>query len=469
MSSPAPIYSATQLEQSWFFDWNPLDNPNPPPVTRQCETLRINWRRPPATGPDAIGPYFLKVFTSIHTTPFTVPLGDAFNYEFTVPFPPGTLYQLCMFDSVGNTGGCQGIYTVIDAAVSQPSCANITAPAQLTVKTATSQTGWPAQCSYLELNGLQGTPPYTFIAAPSLRPPTVINNIGGDGLRWQIPYNHASPFFIGLTDSTGRAWSWGPMHAGDGPDTSCLDYKHTIKAKGGIPVGAVIGAAVGALVVGAIIGFLFKSLWSRRQRKTKNESGPDVLQATKGSTTMLHPTPYSLGPAQPELGYVEPQRPVVTGGSDVQRPTLRPLSDHTETYYEDDRVSALSGPSRYGNGQRTQYSSGARSPTSMTDHTRYSMAMTDENRRVQYGNQPGILPDGTMTIDPREATRKTRESYGTQASGVPPSPSIQPGRASQVYVIHQDSGRAPVSIVTDNATQVVELPPQYVGGSHPAE
>lgn len=41
----------------------------------------------------------------------------------------------------------------------------------------------------------------------------------------------------------------------------------------------------------------------------------------------------------------------------------------------------------------------------------------------------------------------------------------QSGRRANVYVVHHDGGRAPVTVYTEEGAAVVELPPQYAAGS----
>jgi hypothetical protein len=47
----------------------------------------------------------------------------------------------------------------------------------------------------------------------------------------------------------------------------------------------------------------------------------------------------------------------------------------------------------------------------------------------------------------------------------PPRPLAENRQPSQVFVVHHDGGRAPVTVYTSDGTEVVELPPQYVDTS----
>jgi hypothetical protein len=53
------------------------------------------------------------------------------------------------------------------------------------------------------------------------------------------------------------------------------------------------------------------------------------------------------------------------------------------------------------------------------------------------------------------------EDTDAQTNATSPTRSGQQEGNSQVYVIHHDSGRAPVSVITSRGTEVVELPPGY--------
>jgi hypothetical protein len=77
-------------------------------------------------------------------------------------------------------------------------------------------------------------------------------------------------------------------------------------------------------------------------------------------------------------------------------------------------------------------------------------------------------PSSVSTINttrPQESSAGT--VAGTHAASSPPiSPQEGPARSerdgrSQVYVVHHDGGRAPVTIMTSDGAEVVELPPGY--------
>jgi hypothetical protein len=73
-----------------------------------------------------------------------------------------------------------------------------------------------------------------------------------------------------------------------------------------------------------------------------------------------------------------------------------------------------------------------------------------------------------MSPVPSMAERMPRS--GPAADGSPdPGADDSPARNShQVYVVHHDGGRAPVTVYTADGTEVVELPPSYDGQGRPS-
>lgn len=260
------------MQQSFFFDWNPDGQVIPVPTTAQCDTLQIKWSRSTATGPNPIAPYYLQIYTTTSTVPYIIDAGEGLEFNWTVPFPPTTQYQICMFDRYGNTGGCQAVYTVYPALNStegSPTCGNITAPPALDVNGTTVATGplspygWIPQCTDLSLIPKNGTPPYTMTIAPALHPPFNITSNTQDPITWTVSLSYATPFFLSLVDSTGLTWANGIIHSGAGDDTKCLAVGSANSKTVAVPV--IIGSAIGALALGALIGFIVTALVNRRK------------------------------------------------------------------------------------------------------------------------------------------------------------------------------------------------------------
>ncbi|KAH9005962.1 hypothetical protein EDB86DRAFT_3071028 [Lactarius hatsudake] len=362
------------LPQSFLFDWNPSGTTVPIPVTEQCSTLHITWTRGSgAVGPNPTAPYFLQIFTSTFIVPITVPAGSGTSFDFVVPWIPGTQYQICMWASNGASGGCQGIYTVIPSSSAKSvSCQNVTYPTSaMSVNAAVvtgdfSQYGWIPQCTDIQVQGKNGTPPYQLTIAPTLHPPLLINSTADNPINWTVSLSHGFPFFISLEDSQGNVWAQGPLHSGDGPDTSCLDLNHSESGSGksSSHLAPTIGAAAGGIVV--------------------------VPQPDKASPAGGH-----LGPGGLEY-IVEPFSIPGSSSSDPSAPLL-----------------PGGGPS-----------------------------------------PPSSPPDATSASG---STAPTDSSVGGRGGA---------GRTN-VYVVHHDGGRAPVTVYTEEGAEVVELPPRYAdsGGS----
>ncbi|KAH8992056.1 hypothetical protein EDB92DRAFT_1859586 [Lactarius akahatsu] len=386
------------LPQSFLFDWNPLGTTVPIPVTEQCSTLHIKWTR----GSGAVGyaacqspcgripaaPYFLQIFTSTFIVPITVPAGGGTSFDFVVPWVPGTQYQICMWASNGASGGCQGIYT------------NVTYPTSAMSVDAAVVIRSPCVSIFDTVNDGCVTPGAQI--APTLHPPLLINSTTDNPIiNWTVSLSHGFPFFISLEDSQGNVWAQGPLHSGDGPDTSCLDLNHSESGSGksSSHLAPTIGAAAGGIVVGLLVGgagiLLFKR---RRSRSTparqslshNNELGqPHSPREVTGVTSGGH-----LGPGGLEY-IVEPFSIPGSSSSDPSAPLLP---------------------------------GGAPSP-------------------------PSSPPDATSASG---STAPTDPSSGRGGAG-----------RTNVYVVHHDGGRAPVTVYTEEGAEVVELPPRYAdsGGS----
>ncbi|EDR07344.1 uncharacterized protein LACBIDRAFT_298409 [Laccaria bicolor S238N-H82] len=210
----------------------------------------------------------------LYLAPIIIPVGDVLTYDWAVPFPPGTLYEICMFDKNGHTGGCQAAYTVTSP-TTEPTCANVTLPPFLSVDAQVnngpmSRYGWIEQCSDISVTPKNGTPPYTLTVAPSLQPPYNITSSDMKSINWTVTLSWAMPFFISVVDSAGNMWANGLLHSGSGSHTACLSggtaqamSPHMVK-----PVIA-IGAGAGGLGLGLLI--LVIVLFCQRRRRLFNK------------------------------------------------------------------------------------------------------------------------------------------------------------------------------------------------------
>ncbi|KDR85291.1 hypothetical protein GALMADRAFT_234070 [Galerina marginata CBS 339.88] len=403
------------LPQSFFFDWNKQGQPLPIPVTEQCETIHIVWSRSTAVGPNPTAPYYLQVYTSTYTLPIIIPVGDVLSYDWAVPFAPGTLYQICMFDKFGNTGGCQATYTVIPPS-SMPTCSNVTFAPQLGVSALVdngpmSQFGWVDQCTDISITPTNGTAPFTLTVAPALHPPYNITSFDAKPINWTVSLSWASPFFISLVDANGSSWANGPLHSGGGGTISCLAGNVTSSRNDTVTLPVVVGTGVGGLAVGLFFGILVAYIFLKQHFKKKMQANRFIDSAPG--------TPHALmfdqapGPAQ--------YRPVPT-------------------------ASSSGGIS---------HSVLASNPSSMQRMGQVTM---------QYEVEPFSMPDEEGRRAANDVVSPT--SYGHGPTGrvvsthesAPHAPTTPP---NQVYVVHHDSQVPPVTIYHRDGTQIVELPPRY--------
>ncbi|KAI9059687.1 hypothetical protein FKP32DRAFT_1596235 [Trametes sanguinea] len=411
------------LEQGFLFDWTADQSP-PVPTAAQCDTLHITWGRRSATGPNPVAPYFLQIFTSTFIVPFVIPAGDetSLSYDWVVPFVPGTQFQMCMVASNGVTGGCQNIWTVYQrpntTLDNPPTCFNLTYPhAPLGVDASLadgtwSQYGWVDQCSDIQLKPTNGTPPFTYTIAPALHPPFNLTSKTMEPVNWTVSLMYGMPFWVSVVDSTGLAWTNGPLHPTGAGSTRCLDLDSALNPQStsnskSVSSGATAGIAIGTAVVGALLGILASFLFSRWQHRHYKAGRP-------GRLDMFHK--YSDSGDTPTLMMHQPLSAATTLASPGRSP------------------DAGTGGSR--SEQVTEHGQVVRSPSSPISPTHH-----------QHSSSTGSL---------------TSPGPSTTSATTMRSPMHAQAGNSQVYVVHHDAGRPPpVTVFTSNGTEVVELPPQY--------
>ncbi|KZT42790.1 hypothetical protein SISSUDRAFT_846883 [Sistotremastrum suecicum HHB10207 ss-3] len=396
------------IDQSFYFSWSAPSDPFTIPITAQCDVIEITWARQTATGPDPVAPFYLQIYTSNYIVPFVIPAGSGESTNFTVPFAPGTQYQICMIDSNGATGGCQAIYTVYPANTtdgSTPVCANMTFPTtNLNVTSlyplgTLSQYGWPGQCGDLSVKPQEGTPPFTFTVSPALHPPLNITSSTMDAINWTISLSWGSPFFISLVDSSGLSWTNGPLHSGTGP-TDCLSLATPSHQKT-TPWFVSLGTGFGGLLVGALLAFLVP--WFLERRRRDNPVG------------------------------------VFTMGEDEYQPIRH-------EYYN------------------SMLSSGGTLRTSRSRGSGYDGLSNYDLEPLQYPRtsaHESVI--GVETISGTQVPNISTSSAPPTASDAagPSALSADNRSGSHVYVVHHDGGRPPVSVYAPQGTEVVELPPEY--------
>lgn len=381
--------ASNYMDQSFYFDYTPSSEAIAVPVTAQCETIHIEWQRgTSSTGPSPSAPYFLQVYTSAFVFPFIISAGSDVTFDWQVPFGPGTLYQVCMFDKNGYTGGCQEIYTMIaNTSTNTPSCSNASfplGPLEIDAQVQDgplSQYGWVNQCTDIAITPKNGTPPYTLTIAPTLHPPRNITINDMSTTNWTVDLSWASPFFISVVDSQFNYWSYGPLHSGGAGPTACLaqgDAESSLS--NGLSTGGAVGVGIGGLVVGLLGGALVAFFFLRRRRPRKD-----------------------FPSSSSSLDNIASYRPA---------PTTSPIQHH--------------------------------SPLQNDSYQIEPFRMGGEVRSLELRTTPSTTEFGA-------------------ASSTSPPPSTR--QAGQVYVVHHDGGRAPITVYHEDGTQVVELPPRYADGS----
>ncbi|KAJ7456628.1 hypothetical protein FB451DRAFT_1143328 [Mycena latifolia] len=403
------------LEQSFYFDYNIASQAVPVPVTTQCDTIHLTWSRGAGTGPDPTAPYFLQIYTSAFVFPFIVSAGSGLSFDWAVPFGPGTLYQICMVPNNRNSGGCEAIYTMIANTTATPSCKNATFPlgpldVDATVNSGSlSQYGWIDQCSDIQVTPKNGTPPYIFTAsllqvAPALHPPHNMTGKDQSAMNWTVSLSWGSPFFISVVDADMNFWAYGPLHSGQGTSISCLSGNSN---SGQISPVAAVASGLGGLLLGVIAGVAAAIVYFRHRRKRGR--GPPLLDPS---------------------------------GSDF----ATPYPYHTATSASSSHYKALSGHPR-------DVSSASLSPSA----TNVAMQRM-ERESTQYQIEPFTPPgDGGAVQHPSYGSE-----YGEPQHAVSPT---APAGGGNIYVVHHDGGRAPVTVYHQEGTEVVELPPRYIPDS----
>lgn len=88
---------------------------------------------------------------------------------------------------------------------------------------------------------------------------------------------------------------------------------------------------------------------------------------------------------------------------------------------------------------------------------------------LEYIVEPFAMPssssDPNFPLLPGSSGATASPPDATSASGSDPADQSGQGRRQNVYVVHHDGGRAPVTVYTEEGAEVVELPPRYPEGS----
>jgi len=265
------------------------------------------------------------------------------------------------------------------------------------------------QCTDIKVQAKNGTGPYTLTIAPTLHPPLNITSSSGP-MNWTVAFTHGFPFFISVVDALGNSWSQGPLHSGDSVDTSCLDTGGSSKSRSSSVVPAAIGAGVGGIAVGLLAGAL-GILALRRYRSPRGHNQPreDLMRDTQLSS-----------------GNSRQSRDIPAAGGVMN---MVGVGGGMEYIVEPFAMPSVVPPSP---------------PSGSTDP----------------------LLSGSNVTSPTATSRGDAISTLTSGSSDPTDASSTGRRTTRnVYVVHHDGGRAPVTVYTDEGAEVVELPPRYAAGS----
>lgn len=246
----------------------------------------------------------------------------------------------------------------------------------------------------------------------------------------------ASSFFISLVDSAGNGWSNGLLHSAGGLNTACLSGKSSNQCVGlksqsssfdsqtfvspsnGISTGTAVGAGLGGLGVGLVAG-LFGAILLLHFRGKKQKSTDSLLDLRGGSH-----------PGSPQGAHL----------------SATPLSSHYQAV-----------PNSLG---VIENSLGA-----SNNSTSFGNRITHLTAGSQYHVEPFVLPpvtEETRLASPLTSPTNNPSNPSLNASSSGPELGARPASSGrQVFVVHHDGGRAPVTVYTQEGTQVVELPPGY--------
>jgi hypothetical protein len=229
------------------------------------------------------------------------------------------------------------------------------------------------------------------------------------------------------------------MHSGSGDTTACLSTECVYLSITPSPSGSfsfirppsatnlvsphtAVGTGVGGLVLGLVVGLLgafFLSRWAARRRARESEPHPMAIPLTFSKSDD------AIDPFPTHAGY--------------------------------DSATGASGPSAGSLGTRAGGKVDTWAMQQNAVDTRALPALPAGALPPRRSSRPSVPEDSSVgPLPPGGVSRgpSTGSSHSTNNGG-------------QVYVVHHDGGRAPVTVYTSDGTEVVELPPSYAGRSTP--
>ncbi|WVW78438.1 hypothetical protein I302_100392 [Kwoniella bestiolae CBS 10118] len=433
----------------------------------------------------------------------SVDVGDMSKVrEVRHPWGNGTQFIACIWGSNGASGGCQDLFTVVPSedtfnayATANSTCrapnvleswvppANETLDVEVMGKSGdVSWNAWPASCSDLQINPKNGTPPYTLLVAPAAHPPVNITT-STLPINYTVRLTHGQAFMLGLYDSSGNSWAFGPLHAGASDDLACLAVttgQQTPEEEEMIGVAVLAGSVAGAFVVGAIgaAGLMWFFMGGKKRvRKSSSEQNlySDPRPASYSTPTnsfigkQLSPngnslTPYMDSPEfdtpatlyDPHVPGPNPQNYPQPPGSASHDNRVFPRPPLVHTSEESYRENISLGEMRNERDRRSSVTSGQGGH--IQDPSWASSTNSRQSRRqTTPKGSPGIVIQNPSSPRPGSFGSKSHH----QQNDEPSSPSSGRG-PRHVYVVHSDGGNGDLHIqLPDSNSRVIELPPGY--------
>ncbi|KAL5518690.1 CHK1 [Sanghuangporus vaninii] len=428
------------LDQGFQFDFTSTGVPVPIPTTAQCDEIPLSWSRAAfTTGPNPQAPYIIQVYTSTFLFPSVIGVGSELQFDWPVPYVPGTQYQICMFDSNGVSGGCQRTMTVVPAenatVENQPACTNLTYPAGILDVDAKDHTGtlgqfaWVDQCTDISVQPKNGSAPFILTIAPTLHPPWNITSNDMSPINWTVQLSWGSSFFISLVDSDGQTWAYGPLHSGGQGPTNCLSLDAT-ETDTDVSESVAIGSGIGGLLAGLAIGGFAAWFFFRRRHGSYYE--PYISNRIHSSGK---------------------------DGARIEMDTL--YSPATHIAYPTDNTFSSQNSERNLTGRGHRLAPGSA-------YEIEPFALPDNSTEGLIPRSPGggstMAQPAASPASPVRPTSSHDEVLGTVSSTLANGSVSQaraPSAGGQVYVVHHDGGRAPVTVYASEGAEIIELPPRY--------
>ncbi|WWC67965.1 uncharacterized protein I206_101884 [Kwoniella pini CBS 10737] len=422
--------------------------------------------------------------------------------EIQHPWMNGTQFIACIWGSNGASGGCQDLITVVPSeqtfdayATPNSTCRNRdvleswVTPVNETIDVEVlgisgdvSWNAWPSACSDLQINPKNGTPPYTLLVAPAAHPPVNITT-SELPINYTIRLTHGQAFMLALYDSSGNSWAFGPLHAGESEDLSCLAVAtgQEMPAKETrIGLSVLAGSVAGAFVVGCLGAALIMWCFMGRGKSIRKSSSEQDLYSHPRPASYSTPTnsiigkqltpssnivtPYTDSPRL-EFDFGTPATlydPHVTGPNpqSYPRPPLVGSSrSHSGGYPANDNYSDNISMREFRDPVEPQLSPPLNIPPRGQRQTSASSLGTPSNSNNVQRHPPS----------PRPGSFGSANNSGNNQNDEPSSPTSLRGMMQRnVYVVHADGGNGDLHIqLPDSNSRVIELPPNYRPGPGP--